>query len=245
MTPRTNHSLSVDCVVFGFDGTALKVLLIERPWQVDEETIRDYKLPGSLIHDEEDLPTSAARALEELTGLGKIKLKQFNVFSDPHRVTGRELQWLNEYYGVNTTRVVTVAYYALVKLDKSILHHTRREKAIWDDVQVVRKLAIDHKMILSEAMTKLNEDLIKSPAAFDLLPRKFTLKQLHDLYSIILGIEIDSRNFRKKILASGFIVPTGEKEQGVAHKPAQYYTFDKNAYKRETKPGLGLINWRV
>ena len=89
--------------------------------------------------------------------------------------------------------------------------------------------------------------MLQSPVAFELLPRKFTIRALQNLYSAVLGIEIDNRNFRKKILASGFLTPTSEKEQGVAHKPAQYYTFNKNAYKKAVKEKLklGFINnWR-
>ena len=89
--------------------------------------------------------------------------------------------------------------------------------------------------------------MLQSPVAFELLPRKFTIRALQNLYSAVLGIEIDNRNFRKKILASGFLTPTAEKEQGVAHKPAQYYTFNKNAYKKALKDKLklGFINnWR-
>ena len=106
----------MDCVIFGFDGHSLKVLLVEREF-VDGrgEKIVDYKLPGNLIFENEDLRTSAYRTLAEYTSTRDIYLRQLHVFSRPDRVSGDELRWLNEYYRVNTTRVVTVAYYSLVK----------------------------------------------------------------------------------------------------------------------------------
>ena len=106
---------------------------------------------------------------------------------------------------------------------------------------------MDHKQILASALAMLCREILQSPIAFELLPRKFTIRELQTLYSAVLGIEIDNRNFRKKILASGFLAPTAEKEQGVAHKPAQYYTFNRSAYKRALKEKLqlGFINnWR-
>ena len=144
-------------------------------------------------------------------------------------------------------RVVTVGYYALVKLDSRTIAYTTAKGAQWVDVDSIQRLAMDHKAILSAALTVLCREMLQSPVAFELLPRKFTIRALQNLYSAVLGIEIDNRNFRKKILASGFLTPTAEKEQGVAHKPAQYYTFNKNAYKKALKDKLklGFINnWR-
>ena len=180
----------------------------------------------------------AYRVLEEATGLKNVYLKQMDIFSDPKRVAGEELEWINRYHGIQTDRVVTVGYYALVKLDSRTIAYTTAKGAQWVDVDSIQRLAMDHKAILSAALTVLCREM---------LPRKFTIRALQNLYSAVLGIEIDNRNFRKKILASGFLTPTAEKEQGVAHKPAQYYTFNKNAYKKALKDKLklGFINnWR-
>ena len=143
--------------------------------------------------------------------------------------------------------MVTVGYYALVKLDTSTIAYTTSKGARWVDVESIQRLAMDHKQILASALAMLCREILQSPIAFELLPRKFTIRELQTLYSAVLGIEIDNRNFRKKILASGFLAPTAEKEQGVAHKPAQYYTFNRSAYKRALKEKLqlGFINnWR-
>lgn len=244
MSIQMNQSLSVDCVVFGFDGQSLKALLIERRDYAPDSHLDRLKLPGAMILENETLPDAANRVLAEATGLRDIYLKQMQIFSDPDRVSGRELEWINRYHGIRTERVVTVGYYALVKLDSLTIAYTTAKGAQWVEVDAIQRLAMDHKQILSAALTILCREMLQSPVAFELLPRKFTVRQLQTLYSAVLGIEIDNRNFRKKILSSGFLLPTGEKEQGVAHKPARYYMFDKNAYKKAVKEKLrlGFIN---
>ena len=240
MSIQMNQSLSVDCAVFGFNGKSLKVLLIERRYYAPDTRLDKLKLPGAMILDNETLPQAAYRVLEEATGLRDVYLKQMDIFSDPNRVSGEELEWINRYHGIRTERVVTVGYYALVKLDTRTVAYTTAKGAQWVDVDSIQRLAMDHKAVLCREM-------LQSPVAFELLPRKFTIRALQNLYSAVLGIEIDNRNFRKKILASGFLTPTAEREQGVAHKPAQYYTFNKNAYKKalKAKLKLGFINnWR-
>lgn len=245
MTIPTNQSLSVDCVIFGFDGSALKVLLVERPQY--EELEDQMKLPGAMILENETLPNAAVRVLENLTGVKAPFLQQLEIFSDPNRLTEKELQWASEKYKVNTTRVVTVGYYALVKLNKELLGITTSKKAQWIAVEDIHRLAMDHKQILSIALERLYKDAQFSPIMFELLPRKFTISELQRLFEVILGIELDNRNFRKKIFQTGFLIPTGEKEKGVAHKPAEYFIFDKNAYNKAMKPKAKIVfinNWR-
>ena len=244
---QTNQSLSVDCAVFGFDGRSLRVLLIERR-DYDPDTHLDrLKLPGAMIQENETLPEAANRVLAEATGLREIYLKQMEIFSDPARVTGEELEWINRSHGIRTERVVTVGYYALVKLDRRMMAYTAEKHAQWVEVESIQRLAMDHKQILSTALGHMCREMLQSPVAFELLPRKFTIRELQNLFAAVLGIEIDNRNFRKKILGSGFLSPTDEREKGVSHKPAQYYTFDRQAYKRALKEKLrlGFINnWR-
>ena len=247
MSLQMNQSLSVDCAVFGFDGRSLKVLLVERRYCDSAARLDRLKLPGAMILENETLPAAASRVLAEATGLREIYLKQMEIFSDPDRVRGEELEWINRYHGIRTERVVTVGYYALVKLDARVIAYTDDKGAQWVEVEAIQRLAMDHKQILSAALTHLCREMLQSPVAFELLPRKFTIRELQNLYAAVLGIEIDNRNFRKKILGSGFLAPTGEYEQGVAHKPAPYYMFDKAAYKRAVKAKLrlGFINnWR-
>ena len=125
------------------------------------------------------------------------------------------------------------------------MSHIREKEAFWKEVDSISVLAMDHKDILNKALSMLSRDMTHSPIAFELLPRKFTIRELADLYKAVLGVEIDNRNLRKKIIGCGYILPTGEKEKGVAHKPAAYYIFDKHRYKREEKKirKLNFINW--
>ena len=119
---ETSSALSVDCAVFGFDGKRLKVLLIKRRYQYDDLLADDPKLPGAMILENETLPEAANRVLEEFTGLGNIYLKQTKIFSNPHRVSEKEMEWICRFHGINTRRVVTVGYYALVKLNQGIIN---------------------------------------------------------------------------------------------------------------------------
>jgi 8-oxo-dGTP diphosphatase len=231
-----NQAISVDCTVFGFDGNVLRVLLMHRrrmlPTGVETE---DLKLPGSLISDAEDLSSAANRVTRELVGARNVYLKQMEVFSNPQRVQGQELTWINTYYGVALSRVLTVAFFALVKLDDKLMRYTRRKGGEWVELGSVRRLALDHNKILVTAIDYLMKVFQQEPIAFEFLPRKFTIKQLQKLYETVFDIEIDNRNFRKKILSLEYVLPAGECEERVAHKPAQYYTFDKKVYKRENK----------
>ncbi|MDR2814379.1 MAG: NUDIX hydrolase [Prevotellaceae bacterium] len=231
-----NQAISVDCTVFGFDGRALRVLLIHRRRMLPSgEELSDLKLPGSLISDAEDLPSAANRVTRELVGSRSIYLKQMEVFSNPQRVQGQELMWINSYYGVALSRVLTVAFFALVKLDDRLITYSRRKGGEWVELGDVRRLALDHNKILVTAIDYLISLFQQEPVAFEFLPRKFTVKQLQTLYEIVLDVGLDNRNFRKKILSLEYILPAGECEEGVAHKPAQYYTFDRKSYKRDNK----------
>lgn len=240
MNSMINPSISVDCVVFGFDGSELKVLLIEfgrKTKDADLSEIKlDKKLPGSLIQEKEDLSEAAQRTLAELTGLRNIFLRQLYVFSDPNRISKPEdLEWIKNAYEVPVSRIVTVAYFALVKIDKSVLQHTVEGVARWHGVQSIKQLAFDHKLILLKGLEVLSQQLLNEPIAFELLPKRFTIRQLQNLYEAILGIDIDNRNFRKKVLNVPCIKLLDEKEKGVAHKPARLYRFDKAMYERDIK----------
>jgi hypothetical protein len=235
---RLNPHVSVDCVVFGFDSRKLKVLLIEREKTGKEtEIAHKLKLPGSLIFENEDLDESANRTLKELTGLDNIYLKQFHVFGSPDRLTPEEdIDWLRTTSNTNVDRVVTIAYYSLIKLQDSDL----TEKTIWHPVDEVPELVFDHNLIVKMALNALQREIRTEPICFELLPKKFTIRQMQDLYEAILGIKIDNRNFRKKIIPLKFLVLLNEKEKGVSHKPAQLYKFDRKLYARHRKEISGF-----
>ena len=149
MNVQTNSAISVDCVIFGFDGTDLKALLVRRRNADPLYDEKEVKLPGAMILENETLEEAASRVLEATTGLKGLYLKQIAIFSNPNRVTREELDWICEYHGISTDRVVTVGYYALVKLGKGMTDYTRRQGAQWMNVDEIHSLIMDHMDILS------------------------------------------------------------------------------------------------
>lgn len=239
---QTNSAISVDCVIFGFDGENIKALLVRRRTADPLYHDKELKLPGAMIRENETLPEAASRVLEATTGLKGLFLKQTTIFSDPSRVDASELKWISNYHGIHTVRVVTVGYYALVKLDVGMMNYTRRQGAVWKNVDEIHHLIMDHMDILSDALSVLQKDILWSPIAFRLLPRKFTVRQLQNLLEAVFGIEIDNRNFRKKLFASGILLETDELEQHVNHKPARLYILNKSAFgKKEITNKLQFV----
>jgi hypothetical protein len=234
-----NPHISVDCVIFGFHEGNLKVLLIERE-KVPNGYLSGHKLklPGSLISENEDLDTSAIRTLKELTGLDNIFLKQYAVFGDPHRLAPQEdLEWLRKTSGLQVDRVVTVAYYSLIKISES----TITDKTIWHPINDLPDLIFDHNQIIQAALENLQNEFRSKPLCFELLPKKFTLSQMQNIFESVLNIKLDSRNFRKKIRQLDYLIPLREKEKGVNHKPAQLYRFDKHLYAKKQNSKMTSI----
>jgi 8-oxo-dGTP diphosphatase len=192
----------------------------------------EHALPGDLIYTDEDLDMAAMRVLKELTGLANIYLEQFGAFGDPDRLSGEEDQkWLNSLRAHPEARVVTVAYYSLVNMhDYEPVAASFASSAQWVPLDSVGILPFDHTKILTQALKRLNQQLRVKPVGFNLLPEKFTLAQLQRLYEVILNKDLDKRNFRRKILKIGMLRKLNEKQSGVAHKPASYYSFDIDKY---------------
>jgi 8-oxo-dGTP diphosphatase len=239
-----NPHISVDCVIFGFDSTELKILLVQREKLSSEDPSLPsglMKLPGNLIEENEDLDKSAYRVLNELTGLDKIYLKQFSVFGNPDRLKiPNDLLWLKTSSGLVIDRVVTVAYFSLVKIDESDPQAHINSNAFWLPVKNLPQLIFDHNQIISNALETVRKELRTEPIGFELLPKKFTLRRLQNLYEVILGTTLDNRNFRKKIGKVEYLIPLDEREVGVNHKPAQFYRFDKKIYKKHQKD-IGFV----
>ena len=214
-------ALTVDCVVFGFDDGELKVLLIERglpPFK------GQWALPGGFVRVEETLDEAARRELEEETGLSGVYLEQLYTFGEVNR-DPRE-------------RVVSVAWYALVKLaDNQTRAATDAADARWFPVTALPGLAFDHAAILEAGLTRLRGKLRWQPVGFELLPQRFTLSQLQHLYEAVLGAPLDKRNFRKRVLALDLLIPLKAKTTGPG-RPAQLFRFDPDKYARLTKRGF-------
>jgi 8-oxo-dGTP diphosphatase len=225
---NVNPNVSVDCVVFGFDNEKLNILLVEQKLPNREKA--QFALPGDLIVDDESLDHAVDRVLEEFTGLSGIFLRQFKAFGDPNRVSDiKDLDWLKSYRSNPQARVITVAYLALVKMDEfSPKASTFAEQVLWQELDSLPSLAFDHNKILAEALERLRDDFVNHSTGFELLPELFTLGQIQKLYEIILGKELDKRNFRKKILKEKLVHVSGQKQTGVLHKPAMLYTLNKD-----------------
>jgi 8-oxo-dGTP diphosphatase len=237
-----NPTISVDCVIFGFSAYQLKVLLIERTYRDPSgRLIRDHKLPGDFISINEDLDRAASRTLEELTGLKNIFLTQFAVFGKPDRISKEEdIRWLHETTGQEIRRVVTAAYYSLISIGETSRDSAIKNSASWIDVKQVPRLAFDHAEIIAAGLKHLQLSLRNEPIGFELLPDKFTIRELQTLYEVILDCSLDNRNFRKKILKSRYLVQLDEKQRGVAHKPAHFYRFDRHTFEKHKKESLGF-----
>ncbi len=217
-------ALTSDCVLFGFDEGELKLLLIQR---AEEPFKNKWALAGGFVNQDESTEDAARRTLSEKANVGKVYLEQLYTFSNLDR---DPRGW-----------VVSVAYYALVKLaDYKIKAGRDTEDAKWVAVSAIPKLAFDHNEIVKTAITRLRGKVRYQPVGFELLPAKFTLTQLQHLYEAILGETLDKRNFRKKISSMGLLTALDEKETNVAHKAARFYSFDKKKYKTFTTEGFNF-----
>lgn len=228
--------ISVDCVIFGFDFDQLNVLLIERnlpSLEKDDKKQRHHALPGNLIGSDEPLDDSARRVLKELTNLDNLYLEQFYTFGAPNRVRNEyDIEWLRATREDPDARVITVAYFSLVKLgDYHPSPSSFARSAVWCPVTEVPELAFDHNEILNRALSHLRNKLATRPIGFELLPPKFTFGQLQKVYETILGMPFDKRNFRRKILNMDILIPLEEKQKGVPHKPARLYQFNEKRYR--------------
>lgn len=216
--------MTVDCAVFGFDESELKVLLIQRGL---EPFKGKWALPGGFVRVDETLDEAARRELYEEAGLNNVFLEQLYTFGEVNR-DPRE-------------RVVSVAHYALVKL---AAHETRAATdaadAKWFPISELPKLAFDHDDILAAALNRLKGKVHYQPIGFELLPPKFTLSQLQHLYEAVLETRLDKRNFRKKVLSFGLLIPLKETQMAGRHRPAQLFRFDADKYEKHKKRGFNF-----
>lgn len=231
-----NPYVSVDCVIFGFEEQTLKVLLIERVQPEPSSMDRSMAIPGDLIFQTEDPDDAARRVLFELTTLKDLYLYQFRTFGDPHRMEKPEdVQWLRSVRSVPDAHVITVAYYSLVNI-----HHYQpsasgfARNTTWVPFDEIPALAFDHNTIIDKALDQLREHVYRKPLVFELLPEYFTLADLQAIYEVILQTDLDKRNFRRKVLSTGFVESTDRKQIGVAHKPATLYRFNREKFENSS-----------
>ena len=217
-------ALTVDCVVFGLDEEDLKVLLIQRNLEPFEGK---WAIPGGFIRVGESPEEAARRELYEETGVKNIFLEQLYTFGNPDR-DPRE-------------HVVTIAYFALVNLsDHKIRAATDSRQAAWFAIDDVPRLAFDHDKILKTAYERLCSKVRYQPIGFELLPEKFPLRQLQNLYEKVLDRPVDKRNFRKKILSMEILEELDEVETDVSHRAARLYRFNRKKYERMLNKGFNF-----
>jgi len=200
-----NIAVSVDCVIFGYEDKRLKVLLIKSDLREFEGL---YSLLGDLVKPDEHMEDAPYRVLQQRTGLHDVYLEQVQTFGN----IGRH----------PSGRVVTTAYYSLVNIKSHKLHLSANELH-WHNVDQIDRLAFDHKLILDTSLQRLREKVLEHPVIFNLLPEKFSLRELQDLYEAILGLELDRRNFRKRITLKNWLVDLNEMEEDVPHRPGKLY----------------------
>ncbi len=214
-------ALTVDCVIFGLDESSkLKVLLIQRGGEPYKNC---WALPGGFVDMAENLEQSALRELEEETGVKNVFIEQLYTFGEPNRDP--------------RGRTVSVGYFALVNLaEHPVQASSDAQQAQWFEIDDMPSLAFDHDHILQVAINRLRAKVRYQPIGFELLPEQFTLSQLQKLYETILGVKepLNKRNFRTRILKMGVLKEVG-KQEGVAHRPAVLYSFDKERYEQLAK----------
>ena len=215
-------AVTTDCVIFGFDGSELQVLLIERGI---EPFKGKWAFPGGFLNMDETAGEGALRELKEETGLENAYIEQFNTYSDPGR-DPRE-------------RVITIAHYALVRIQE-VKGGDDAAKAHWFPIDEVQQLAFDHDKILRDAMRKLRERIHFEPIGFELLPEKFTMRDLQILYESILGVKFDRRNFAKKMMHYELLNQLDETVRPTAKRDALLYSFNKENYELFKKKGFQL-----
>lgn len=223
----SNHDrllVAVDCIIFGFDGQELKALLIKRGF---EPEIGKWSLMGGFVGENESTDEAAIRVLHQLTGMTNIYMEQLYCFSDVNRDPAG--------------RVISVAYYALINIADYSEQLQLEHEARWFPLAQIPKLIFDHNEMLQKAKVRLQEKVTNHPVGFELLPDKFTLPQLQNLYEAIYGEPLDKRNFTRKILSLDILNKLNEKEKESSRKGAFYYVFDKAKYSKLHQEGVKFI----
>ena len=216
--------VAVDCIIFGFDGFDLKLLLIQRAIEPEKNK---WSLMGGFLKPDESLEHAADRVLKQLTGLEGVYMEQMQSFSNPLRDPGE--------------RTISTAYFALIDIhqyEKQLSHEYHAE---WFLLKDIPKLIFDHNEMLIMAQQKLRYKAALHPILFELLPEKFTIPQLQSLYQEIYKTHFDNRNFSRKVLSTGLLVKQKEKDKTSSKKGAFYYKLNKRKYKANFQAFLKFI----
>jgi 8-oxo-dGTP diphosphatase len=218
----TRHLVAVDCIIFGYDilEKVIKLLLIKRSF---EPAKGKWSLSGGFVNEKESLDVAAKRILFDLTGLKNVFLSQSYTYGDVKRDPG--------------ARVISTAYFAMIKIQDIDNKIKKLNGAEWKPVTKIPALIFDHQKMVADALNELRDQIKVKPVGFELLPEKFTLVQLQDLYETIYQKQIDRRNFRRKILSMNLLQRLDEKEKETSRRGAYYYKFIPERYKSFSEKG--------
>lgn len=220
-------AVTVDCVIFGFDGKSLKILLIERGLEPFKGS---WALPGGFVHIDETVEEAAIRELFEETNVKGVYMSQLSVFSQVDR-DPRE-------------RVITVAFYALVKpSDHEVIGGDDAANAQWFGLNDYPSLVFDHEQIVTAAFSQLQRNFRAGNVGLEMFEDKFSISQLYTLHSLVTRQEIDRRNFYKKVASYEYIEPTQEKMRETPHKPSQLFSVDRTTYDSKVMESFNLYRY--
>lgn len=207
------YPVAVDCIIFGFDGRQVKLLLIHRGF---EPQLGKWSLMGGFVERKENLGDAAVRILKNLTGLEKVYMEQLFTFGQVSRDP--------------VERTVSVAYFSMVDIRKYEDQLSDRFRPAWFSFHQLPPLIFDHRKMVEMAQEKLRFQATHSPILFELLPSKFTIPQLQSLYESVFNQKLDKRNFSRKLLSEGLLLKTSEKEKDTSRKGAYYFKLNKRKY---------------
>lgn len=216
--------VAVDCIIFGFDGNELNVLLIRRDFEPEKGA---WSLAGGMIAENESVDDAAYRVLKDLTGISDIYMEQLHCFGEVQRDTA--------------ARVISVAYFSVINIAEYSREITATHEAQWFPLNNIPDLVFDHGSMVEKARERLRQKVANHPVGFELLPVKFTLPQLRKLYQSIYQTSFDKRNFTKKILSLGILKKLNEKERQSSKKGAFYYMFDHAKYRKLEQEGINFL----
>ncbi|NNE78175.1 MAG: NUDIX hydrolase [Pricia sp.] len=215
--------LAVDCIIFGFDKEELKLLLIKRNF---EPELGKWSLIGGFLKEEENLDEAAIRVLHHLTGLNNIYMEQLYAFSKIDRDPAE--------------RTISVAYYALIDIAAHDQDLIQLDSAQWFSLKNAPKLIFDHDRMVDHAIARLRRRAMGKPIGFELLPEKFTMRQLQKLYEAILDKKLDKRNFINKFNSLDILVKLNEKDMTSSRKGAYLFQFDEEKYNSKVEEGFSF-----
>lgn len=239
-------NISVDCIILGFHSGCIKVLLCK------PETSEKWMLPGGFVTEDEDPEESAYRVLTEKTGLkNDIYLRQFCFFGKKGRIRNGEhaamikrmkfdCESIIKQHAPN--RFISLGYYSLIKYSDVNVSTHEHEETSWFDINKIPELYADHEEIIYTAISSIRKQIGFIPVGYELLPEKFTMPELRCIYEVLLGRELDRRNFQRKMLTIGYISPLNEKRKAGAHKAPNLYTFIKDKYKEAEELGIQIMS---